>query len=540
MTFLLQDVFNETTSKYPDNVAVAMESGRSISYRAMDILSNQFAWFFMKEKKEIRNNPYIGILSSVHIDSIAAVLGCLKVGGAYVPLDEQSPIERLRYIIRSTCLDVLVVDANLYEKIFELYEESCIRRVVVLNDKFKSNMFKVSSLKEVLTCPSEQFVVSQTPLDLAYVLHSSGSTGVPKGIMLSHRNARAFVDWMQDTFKLTAKDVVMSRAPFKFDLSVFDIFNTFKVGATLVCYDWYAPRMIEKKHFNYLELMARKKVTILYTTPSTFVCLMNRGYFDFSQLSLRQVMYAGEPFPTTQLKKLMKLLPGVKVANIYGPTETNIITYYEIKNDLDNDSAIPLGQAVTGTEIIIVNELGDRICDTNEVGELWCRGETVTLGYLGLPELTKNHLVESPFHKYPTKFWRTGDYGFYDQSNILHYKGRKDHMVKIKGYRIELGEIEAALSKYPFLHEYCVVLKKEAGADNKLCCIYSEIERGSVEIPKLKKLLLKYIPKYMLPTQFLKLKELPKTSSGKIDRMLLTKKISTLISQVDCNSLEAL
>jgi non-ribosomal peptide synthetase component F len=153
-------------------------------------------------------------------------------------------------------------------------------------------------------------------------------------------------------------------------------------------------------------------------------------------------MYAGEPFPVPQLKKLMDLLPQTKFANIYGPTETNIITYYWIDPIVEGQTTIPLGEVVDDTEILVVSDDAKRVCEPNELGELWCRGGTVTLGYMGMPEKTKELLVQSPFHPYPCTFCRTGDFGFRDGKGMLHYRGRKDHMIKVKGYRIELGEIE--------------------------------------------------------------------------------------------------
>lgn len=151
--------------------------------------------------------------------------------------------------------------------------------------------------------------------------------------------------------------------------------------------------------------MEREKASILYTTPSTFISLMNRGGLSNAKLSLRTVMYAGEPFPIPQLRKLTNILPNVKIANIYGPTETNIITYYWINTVPDSDSDdIPLGYVVEDTEIIVVSDEHSRICEPNELGELWCRGGTVTLGYLGLADKTAENLVLSPFHKFPAFF----------------------------------------------------------------------------------------------------------------------------------------
>lgn len=527
MRYLLHDVFTETVKNLPNNYAVIMEDERKITYKELNLLTNKFANLLKSLKKDIREHPFIGIISPVHIESIAAVIGALKIGGTYVPLDEFSPTERLGYIIDSTDLDVIVVDINWYEKHYELFEKPQIKKIIVLGSSksIKHKIDKCLFIKNVLGSHSkEPAILNQVSDDLAYILHSSGSTGIPKGIMLTHRNARTFVDWMQKEFKLTKKDKVMSRAPFKFDLSVFDIFNTFKIGATLVCYDWNKDRGENRKHIDYVKLMEREKTTILYTTPSTFISLMNRGRLGEANLKLREIMYAGEPFPTPQLRKLQNVLPDTRIANIYGPTETNIITYYWIDNLPKDNSPIPLGDVVEDTEILIVSEDCKRICKPNEMGEIWCRGGTVTIGYLGMEDKTKEHFVESPFHKYPVYFWRTGDYGYRDETGCLYYKGRKDHMVKVKGYRIEIGEVEAAISAYEAIDEFVVVAVPDEKYSNRLYCYYSVLKGRKIISDDIKTFLKTKLPEYMIPFKFIELNVLPKTSSGKVDRVLLSKK----------------
>jgi amino acid adenylation domain-containing protein len=522
MSYLLQDVFTDSATKNPDKMAIVSENGTQISYNNLNKLANQFANVIKSRKGIIRDNPFVGILSPVHIQSIAGILGTLKIGCCYVPLDEYSPNERLLHILNNTQLDTILVDPILYENHKDLFKTEQIRTVIFLDtSNMKSeNIISYTSLIE--SSSEEPPVLNQVSDDLAYILHSSGSTGIPKGIMLTHRNARTFVDWMQKEFKLTPDDVVMSRAPFKFDLSVFDIFNTLKAGAKLVCYDWKRKREEDQRHKDYVHLMEEQKATIIYTTPSTYIVMMNRGDMDGTKLHLREIMYAGEPFPIPQLRKLQSILPHTRIANIYGPTETNIITYWWIDSIPTDDSPIPLGYEVDDTEILVVSEDNKRICNPNELGELWCRGGTVTTGYLELQEKTNECSVISPFHKFPTKFWRTGDFGYRDEQGILHYRGRKDHMVKVKGFRIELGEIESALAKQGSLDEFCVVAIPDEKYGNRLYCYYSIITGKSVTEEELISFLLTKIPTYMMPFKFIKKDILPKTSSGKIDRVVLS------------------
>lgn len=526
MRYLLHDVFLKSVKNFPDRIAIFTEGGDTITYRDLNALSNKFANYLKILKTDLGRQPFVGILSSVQINSIAAVIGTLKVGCAYVPLDEYSPPERLVSILENTGLDIVVMDPVWFVKFMELLGQRTLKKVILLNDAEVPVHRKVISFSEVLkTLDVEPPLLNQVSDDLAYILHSSGSTGTPKGIMLTHRNARTFVDWMQLEFKLTNRDVVMSRAPFKFDLSVWDIFNTFNAGAKLVCFDWNKTRPEENKHSDYVNLMKEQDATVIYTTPSTLIALMNRGGLADANLQLRELMYAGEPFPTPQLRRLQKAIPKTRIANIYGPTETNIITFYWIDEIPKDDSPVPLGHVVEDTDIRVVSEDGTRECASNELGELWCRGGTVTLGYLGMKEKTEKCLVDSPFHKYPAKYWRTGDYGYRDEAGLLHYRGRKDHMVKVKGYRIEIGEIESFLAKNDKLDEFCVVAVPDEKYGNRLYCYYSALKSKSLGKEELKNFLLTKLPEYMIPFDFFERETLPKTSSGKIDRVGLVSEI---------------
>lgn len=532
MKYFLHDVFFKSEHLFANHKAIINENGESLTYHELYLLANKFA-NYLKTLEEINSSVFIGILATVHSKSIAAILGILNIGKAYVPLDESSPCHRLKHIVNNAKINTIIVDANFVDKHQQLLQEKNIKHVILLNDLLEDSFNltkKLITFKTVSKCiDSKVKNINKVSDDLAYILHTSGSTGIPKGIMLSHRNARTFVDWMQKEFQLTPADIVMSRAPFKFDLSIFDIFNTLKAGATLVCFDWLKKNR-ENKHADYVNLLEKYQATILYTTPSTFISLMNKGNISDKNLHLRTVMYAGEPFPMPYLRKLQKALPNTKIANIYGPTETNIITYHWVNDNTTKGKDVPLGRVVDDTEIIVVSADKKRICEPNEVGELWCRGGTVTLGYLGLQEKTNEHLVDSPFHQYPMKFWRTGDYGYYDEYGILHYRGRKDHMVKVLGYRIEIEEVESALATIPCIEHFCVVPIQDEKYGNRLYCFYSTTHNKNYPTNYLIEQLSNTLPPYMIPYKFIFKDNLPKTSSEKIDRIALTNEITMAIT----------
>ena len=523
MRYLLHDVFEEGRRENRGAPAVIHESGECYSYEDLHARANQYA-AYLKQAATIQENPFVGIMGPINFESIAFVLGILRVGGVYVPLDDQSPPDRVDQIIDNTGLKTIGVFGKQMEKFCELYATRSDVQLVVLDvDPCVAvgvgDSIQQEDIDRLSTC--DHPLLHQVSDDLAYVLHTSGSTGVPKGIMLSHRNARTFVDWMHKEFEVCEQDVIASRAPFKFDLSVFDIFNTLKAGASLVCFDWNARRESGSRHEAYVALLAREQVSMLYTTPSTFITLMNKGGLNRLQGSLRTCMYAGEPFPVPQLRKVMQCLPKTRFSNIYGPTETNIITYYWIDALPEDTEAVPLGAVVDDTEILVVAEEGNRICDPDEVGELWCRGGTVTSGYLGMPEKSAACLVQSPFHPYPAWFWRTGDFGRRDAEDVLHYHGRRDHMVKVLGFRIELGEVESALAAIEALHQSVVVAVPDEQYGNRLHCFYAAMPGVTITDDEVSQELARRIPEYMMPYAFHSRDVLPETSSGKIDRVRL-------------------
>lgn len=548
MTTLLHDGFHRSVDQYANATAIVDEYQNRTTYGQLNRKANLISLIINEISNScVKNNNFVGILSHVNVNGIASILGILKAKKTYVPIDPYYPAQLLISVIANLSLDILLIDRPLFDQFQQQFLHCNLKYAIVIETDafpclfiFKDGVmvdlpveamtayacFKSIGLTQTMK-PGELMesldttdTLSQVSDDLAYILHTSGSTGTPKGIMLSHRNAMTFVDWMQKEFRLTHNDRIISRAPLKFDLSVFDIFNTLSVGATLICYDWNKRRDISIKHRDYVALLENEKATMLYTTPSTLLTLMEKGQFLKNKNHLHTIMYAGEPFPVAKLEKLKGLAPYIAIANIYGPTETNIITYHWVQDeDLLRDS-IPLGKVVDDTEIIVVNDDANKICDVNEIGELWCRGGTVTHGYINQPELTARHHILSPFHPYPVRYWRTGDYGYLDDDGKLHYKGRRDHMYKINGYRIEIGGIEAAVASLEEIHELCITISKSSDKSN-IICHYSLVENARLEESSALIRLRDLIPSYMLPNLFLEYKELPKTSSGKVDRTLL-------------------
>ncbi|MBI5064690.1 amino acid adenylation domain-containing protein [Candidatus Woesearchaeota archaeon] len=500
MSKLVHKPVFEACKKYEHRVAIDQE-GEKTFYGELGTLSNKFASLISKIAK---GEKYVGILSPVHTKSIISVLGLLKAGLAYVPLDFKSPTERLKKVIKDAKLKVIIIDPSQFKEHSKLFDKKM--KLINLSNK-KINFEHITNWKEVNQAKEIDYD-SAKDTDLSYILYTSGSTGIPKGVMLSHKNARAFTDWMQKEFKLKEEDIVISRSPFQFDFSVFDIFNTLSVGATLIVQTYKKNR--KNKHKAFVDLMKKKKVSVIYATPSTYITFMNKGGLNKSLKSLRLMLYAGEPFHVPLVIKLMKTMPNSKIANIYGPTETNIVTYYWIEKILKEDS-IPLGKPIDNTTILILDE-NKKKCKVKEIGEIFVSGPTVMKGYLGRPELNKK-----VFLRLNNKlFYKTGDYGRIRKDGNIMYHGRKDNMIKTRGFRVELGEVESAISSYEYVDEFAVISFKHKSYQNTLC-MFLTVKNG-FEIEKFKEHLKKKLPYYMIPYEYVKLKTMPKTSSRKIDR----------------------
>jgi amino acid adenylation domain-containing protein len=524
---LLHDALRGAFSARSGATAIDQEGART-TYGELAALARRLAARVLALSTP--EDRFVGVSAAVTRDSIAAIVGALQAGKAYVPLDVQSPPARLGEIIADARLRVLLIDPLAYPAWRELARRGVAETIVLLGAEAPADAAtlgpRVVSWSEVLAQPDEPAPPPHQPIladDLAYILYTSGSTGAPKGVMLTHRNARTFVDWMGAEFAVGPDDRVAARAPLNFDLSVFDVFNTLAAGAALLIKDRRsaveAGQSSEQRHRAYVEMLSGSRATVLYTTPSTLVALLDKGGLD-ARAPLRQIMYAGEPFPPALLRRLMLTLPRTRVANIYGPTETNIVTCHHVESPPADDAPIPIGREVDDTEILVVGDDG-RLAAPGAPGELWVRGGTVCVGYFGKDELTRERLVDSPFHPYPARFWRTGDQGLRRDDGVLVYHGRIDSMVKVRGYRIELGDIESALAAHPGVAQGIVLPVAHATLGNELHALVVLRDTASLSPDEVIRYLAERLPQYMLPRTVVITAELPYTSTGKVDRQLL-------------------
>src|SRR5262249_1594633 len=354
--------------------------------------------------------------------------------------------------------------------------------------------------------------------DLAMLLYTSGSTGEPKGVMLSHRNVLAFVEWAAATFELGPEDRLANHAPFHFDLSTFDLFPGAPAGAAV----HPPPPRIPPFPAAVAKAWTEQRLTVWYATPSTLVLLLTRGALADRDLSaLRVLLFAGEVFPVKYLRELMSLAPRARYANLYGPTETNVCTWYEVPSPPADDRPLPIGRACSNDEGRVLDDGGKPVPRAG-VGGLWGRGATVMQGYWGAPERTA--LVLQPIEVsagLTDLAYRTGDLVRERADGNLEFLGRRDHQVKTRGYRVELGEIETALHRHAAGDEAVAFAVPDHEITNRLRAVVVLRHGAIADEADLKQFLSLTLPRYMVPETIEFRATLPRTSSGKVDRRAL-------------------
>jgi len=518
MSYILQQLLTRSATLHPANVAV-WARGRSLTYRQLEERSNQLAHLLCA--RGVKKGDRVGLFFPKCVESLVCMFGVLKAGGVYVPLDPQAPADRIGYIIGNCGIRALLTTRekrNLLAPAVLHSLDFCL-----MTDESGTNgsgriVVPWAMLGEHPESSAPALTLTET--DLAYILYTSGSTGRPKGVMLSHQNALTFVDWCAAKFNIQPEDRLSNHAPLHFDLSVFDVYNAIEAGATvyLVTEDLALfPATLAK----FIEDQA---ITVWYSVPSALILLLLHGNLEPGKISqLRTILFAGEVFPMKYLRQLAELLPTVELYNLYGPTETNVCTYYQVdRKDLAHLDKLPIGIACENTEVFAVNDKDELVTQPGGSGELYVRGPCVTYGYWGDQEKTRRMVVPNRFQpNFEEKIYRTGDLVSLREDGNYDFLGRRDSMIKSRGYRIELGEIESALLSHPGVREAAAVAIPDEIVGNRIKAVIATHAAQSLEAVELQHYCAARIPKYMIPEHIEFRESLPKTSTGKIDRVQL-------------------
>lgn len=508
----LAGLLDTSARRFPHKPAVLVPGGAVLTYAQLGTLSDRIRDRLWHDG--VRPGDRVGLRLQKSVDAVAAIFGILKAGAGYVPVDAESPATRGAYILNNCQVKAVFTHARLQSQLeTELRALGAAPVIHALEEERESPLTELLDALQASSPATAIATQSRGANDLAYILYTSGSTGNPKGVTLSHGNAASFIDWCSEVFDPSADDRFSSHAPFHFDLSILDIYVSIKHGSTLVLIG----EALGKDPARLAATIADERISMWYSTPSILSLLANYGKlskYDYS--ALRMVFFAGEVFPIPQYKALLQHWSKPRYFNLYGPTETNVCTWYEVPKDeaaIATMPTFPIGNICPPNLGMVVDEHGATV-SMGDPGELLVHGPNVMQGYWNLPEQNAR-----AFHvdAQGRRWYRTGDIVTEEQGLGYRYVSRRDRMVKRRGYRVELGEIEVALMRHPDIREAAAVAVPDTESGVRVCAYVGCQDGKTLTKIALKTHSARNLPPYMIPDTFTVVDKLPRTSTDKID-----------------------
>jgi amino acid adenylation domain-containing protein len=518
MTRLLQEWVTAQALARPDATAL-VQGAALLTYGQLDAFSNQIAHALRSAGCE--RGDRVGLWLPKSPTMVASMLGVLKADACYVPLDISTPAPRVARIVGSAEPSLVLASARGAATLRAVLQDQHRRRPVRVGwmDPGPSAADPLPSafvLDDVRRMPAHHRSYENSSVDRAHILFTSGSTGAPKGVMITHASVVRFVEWATAYFGLAASDRTSGHSPFHFDLSTFDLFGTLAAGAQI----HLVPPELNVLPHKLVEFIREAALTQWFSVPSILALMAQLDVVrqdDFP--SLRRLLWCGEVFSTKALRYWMARLPHVTFTNLYGPTEATIASsYYTVPECPASDTdPIPIGRPCAGEDLLVLDEALQPV-PAGEVGDLYIRGVGLSPGYWRDPEKTNAAFRPAP-GRAGDRIYRTGDLARVGPDGLIYFLGRADSQIKSRGYRIELGEIEAALQTLPELQESAVVAVPTDGFEGvSICCAYVPNPGAPVTPMTLRRQLGGLIPAYMVPSQWKALGSLPRNANGKIDR----------------------
>lgn len=491
---LLHDWLADSAARHPGRPAV-VEPRRTITLADLYERSRSIAWAFRRHALEPGDR--VGLVMDKSADAIAAMYGTLIAGGIYVPIQPGWPGAKIEAVLADCDARFVVSDG-----------ESGGSASPTVRVRPTGETLEWSAL---VGAPSLAEMVSRSPEEPAFILFTSGSTGTPKGVTISHRAVGVFVDWAVRQFRVGPDDRIACPSPLSFDLSTFDVFSIARAGSACVVVPptaAWVPRLL-------LGMVRDERVTVWYSVPSMLAHLMDCAGLDARPVaSLRTILFAGEVMPPRVAARLRSSHRAAELYNLYGPTETNVVTWHRLPEEIDPARPISIGRPCPYARLRL-DEGGAGLTRPPASGELLVTGASLMSGYWNRPEETARAFAELDDDSGRSRYYRTGDRVSIDPSGDVAFVGRVDRQVKRKGYRIELGEIEAAMASHPGLGEAAVVASE--GDHPRLTAFACGRGAPPLDEAALRLHCVLMLPSYMIPDRFLLLDAMPRGSRGKID-----------------------
>lgn len=515
MISLLQQFVTSQAEQRPGSNAIVLLDNR-LSYGELEQRSNQLARLL--RDAGCQRGDRVGFLIPKSPAAIISILGILKADCTYVPLDPSSPAPRLAKIIEACQPRFILGGGKVQNLLDELRQSHKISVGWMESTKITGNNFRAEfSVDDLSSYNSSPRDYQNKISDPAHILFTSGSTGQPKGVVITHSNVIHFIDWAVKYFGTKSSDRISSHPPLHFDLSTFDLYGTLSVGAEL----HLVPSELNLVPHKMAEFIRASELTQWFSVPSALNFMAKHDVVKQNDFpALERLLWCGEVFPTPALRYWMQKLPRVTFTNLYGPTEATIASsYYTVPTcPTDEQASIPIGTGCAGEELLVLNEALQPM-PTGEIGDLYIRGVGLSPGYWQDEEKTNAVFLQNP-NLPDDRIYKTGDLAYAGADGLVYFQGRADSQIKSRGYRIELGEIETALNALGLTEECAVVATSSVGFEGAtICCAFVPLNGATPA--KLKTQLSKSLPNYMLPAQWLQHERLPKNANGKIDRRLL-------------------
>lgn len=492
------DYLDETVKRVPDKVAFANESD-AYTFREVYETTHSVGTYLHQEGCY---REAVVVFMEKHPKTIMAFYGVIASGCYYVPIDEEMPQNRIDLILENCKPKIIICDDTTIEKAKSFQYQT---KLVLFDDIWKTASDE-QAIKEI-----HDKALDTDPI---YIVFTSGSTGVPKGVVACHRSVLDYIEQLSETMGFNEDTIFGNQTPLYFDACLKEIYPTLKFGATT----YIIPHSLFMFPIKLVEFLNEKKINTICWVVSALTMISAFKTFDkVVPEYLHTIAFGSEVFPIKQFKIWRSVLPNAKFTNLYGPTEgTGMCCYYHVDRDFELDEVIPIGVPFKNTEILLLNEKDELVKD-GEVGEMCIRGTSVTLGYFNNPEKTKESFVQNPLnHAYPEIIYRTGDLGKRNERGELLFVSRKDYQIKHMGHRIELGEIEANTNALDEIKISGCIYDSEKG---KIVLYYV----GDITPAELLNKLKDRLPRYMIPNKVNQLENMVFTANGKIDRVTLKK-----------------